>query len=129
MFSPLPHLIESIADTAAADLAIRENDAFDPPTGVSPPSSRSCDLIGGEDAVRQFLTALFGPDDLIEFQFVETWGEAGRKKSTRIDRRFFSRTEAIAHLAGWAERNSEPTFENVSAGVCPRPGLNAMNAS
>ncbi len=70
-----------------------------------------------------FLEDLFGPGDLIEFHFLETWTEHGKPVTGKLDRRFLSRSEASDQLRQWADRNGEPTFKNVLVGVCPRPAL------
>lgn len=75
------------------------------------------------DVAKEFLAAMFKPDDLIEFQFVKTWMLDGRKKAGRTDRRFHTRDEAIGQLREWALRNGEPRFENVFLGMCPRPTI------
>ncbi len=68
-----------------------------------------------------FLSALFTPDDLVELRLIETWVEAGKKRS-RYVRSAFDRAAAFDEAA-LADINAycEVTRANAFFGVCPRP--------
>src|SRR5690242_20056256 len=83
------------------------------------------EIIGDVDTATRFLTALFDECDLILFRPIETWIEAGKKKS-RVDYRHTCYRHGVPRAFQGALRNlmrvAGDERLNLFFGVCPRVG-------
>ena len=72
------------------------------------------------EQAQRFLSALFTPDDLIEFRPIETWDDNGEKKRRLVGRRY-ARLSETAQSFAWLQSINHEEHANAFFGVNPRP--------
>jgi hypothetical protein len=73
------------------------------------------------DQFRRFFAALFKPNELIEFRFIESWTNAEKRKSRVVVPAQWIRAGQVAEEYDDLVRFAETERANIYFGVCPRP--------
>ena len=75
-------------------------------------------LLSGQMELRAFTTAIFEPTDLVELRLIESWVQAGKKRSRLIERLWLQASEIPGALPRLQELNA--LGANIYFGVNPR---------
>lgn len=79
------------------------------------------DRLDKRNQFRRFFAALFQPDELVEFRFIETWTKAGKRKSRVVCPARWVRAGQVTDKFYDLVQLAASERANVYFGVCPRP--------